>query len=116
MNETEKPHNPPSGPGACRACAGYRFAVEEAVHVLAIHHHHPWEKAVDVSVALSWLRNALADLYADGPPNNAAEGRGSEPSPPTTCSAVRGLIDPETDIARDCDTGDWVKELEGRKL
>jgi hypothetical protein len=73
MNETEKPHNPPSGPGACRACAGYRFAVEEAVHVLAIHHHHPWEKAVDVSVALSWLRNALADLYADGPPNAHAD-------------------------------------------
>jgi hypothetical protein len=47
---------------------------------------------------------------------NAELRRGSEPSPPTTCSAVRVLIDPETGITRDCDTGDWAKEPEGRKL
>ena len=41
-------------------CACTRYAVEEAIHVLEMTRENPGDKAVDVAVALTWLRRVIA--------------------------------------------------------
>jgi hypothetical protein len=63
-----------TSPCTCSACRGLRHAVDEALHVLQIPRRDPDDKACDISLAVTWLKNGIAGLY-DGWPNDAYDGR-----------------------------------------
>jgi len=45
-----------TSPSACSVCAEYRYAIEEALHVLKI------GRPCDVNMAKTWLKGALAGI------------------------------------------------------
>jgi hypothetical protein len=47
----------------CQECAGLRYAMEQALHVITIERAALVPKQVDCSVAATWLRNGLAGMY-----------------------------------------------------